>query len=259
MLSSDQIGGSRPKRRHNNAYVPALSQFSNDIAPFHSCCLWQTEISDTCEIFRHEMRPSQDCVGYQPPAISSVFGDPHFVTFDGLEYTFNGVGEFVLLKSVEKYGSPFEIQGRFEQMPRSLSGEVKSAYLSSVVVRGNSSQVIEIRLRSRQSKRYRLDVFINGRRTYFDKTSMKQQYFKGVVVYTPFDISNQSTVVVMLESGVGLEMKENLGLMSLTVYLPWNHIVRKSCPNSNIFSFQMFSRIKHVVFWATSIGTKTMT
>lgn len=229
MLSSDQIGGSRPKRHHNNAYVPSLSQFSNDIAPFYSCCLWQTEISYSCETYRHEMRPSQDCVGYQSPAIGSVFGDPHFVTFDGLEYTFNGVGEFVLLKSTEKQKTKdsVEIQGRFEQMPRSLSGEVKSSFLSSVVVKGNNSMVIEVRLRSKQSTKLRLDVFINGKRTYFDKPSMTQQFFKGVVVYTPVDIMNQSTVIVMLESGIGLELKEKLGIMSLLVYLPWNFIVRE--------------------------------
>lgn len=227
MLNNDQIGGSRPKRRHNNAYVPSVSQFSNDIAPFYYCCLWQTENSDSCETYRYEMRSSQNCVGYQPPAIGSVFGDPHVVTFDGLEYTFNGVGEFVLLKSVGTRDH-VEIQGRFEQMARSGFGEVKSAYLSSVVVKGNSSVVIEVRLRSKQSMRYRLDVLINGRTTYFDKPSMKQQFMKGVTVYTPFDDLNQSTVIVMLESGIGVEMKENVGLMSVLVYLPWNYIVRES-------------------------------
>ena len=28
-----------------------------------------------------------------------MLGDPHFATIDGLGYTFNGVGEYVLLKS----------------------------------------------------------------------------------------------------------------------------------------------------------------
>ncbi len=34
-------------------------------------------------------------------------GDPHFVTLDGLEFTFNGFGEFVLLRAEEL---DFEIQ-----------------------------------------------------------------------------------------------------------------------------------------------------
>ena len=33
-----------------------------------------------------------------PPGIASAWGDPHFTTFDGCYYTFNGVGEFILLQ-----------------------------------------------------------------------------------------------------------------------------------------------------------------
>lgn len=237
MLTSDQIGGSRPKRRHNNAYVPSLSQFTHDITPFYTCCLWQTENSDSCEAYRYQMRLSQDCVGYQAPVIASVFGDPHFITFDGLEYTFNGVGEFVLVKSVTR--DNVEIQGRFEQMPRNTFGEVMSSFLSSIVVRGNNSLIVELRLRPKESMRYKLDVFVNGERRYFDKFSMKQQFYKGVTVYTPFEVNNQSTVVVMLESGVGVEVRENLGVMSAHVYLPWNFIVRNA-----ILTFKMKINVK---------------
>uniref|UniRef100_A0A336M8F3 CSON013620 protein n=2 Tax=Culicoides sonorensis TaxID=179676 RepID=A0A336M8F3_CULSO len=223
MLSTDQIGGSRPKRFNDHSHVPSLSQYIHDIIPFYTCCAWQTENSDSCELFRYQMRLSQDCVGYQPPSIASVFGDPHFITLDGLEYSFNGIGEFVLLKSTDSRDK-FEIQGRFEQMPRNSYGEIKASHLSSIALKGNSSNVIEIRMRSRESVRYRLDVFLDGKRIFFDKFSMKQQFYGGITVYTPLEVLNQSTVVVMMESGIGLEIKENIGLMSVQVYVPWNFI-----------------------------------
>ena len=47
--------------------------------------------------------------------IATVFGDPHVYTFDNRAYTFNGVGEYVLVRS----NSPkvkIDVQGRFEQV-----------------------------------------------------------------------------------------------------------------------------------------------
>lgn len=46
-----------------------------------------------------------------------VFGDPHFVTFDGVEYSFNGKGEWTLMRSTTGAQNRFLLQGRTEQMP----------------------------------------------------------------------------------------------------------------------------------------------
>lgn len=43
------------------------------------------------------------------PAV--VFGDPHFITFDGISYSFNGKGEYTLVTSAMKQ---LTIQGRTE-------------------------------------------------------------------------------------------------------------------------------------------------
>lgn len=50
----------------------------------------------TLVIIRFERRPSQDCVAYQPPGVAGIFGDPHIVTFDDLQYTFNGKGTYII-------------------------------------------------------------------------------------------------------------------------------------------------------------------
>ena len=46
--------------------------------------------------------------------LATVFGDPHVYTFDNQAFTFNGLGEYVLVRA----NSPkvkLDVQGRFEQ------------------------------------------------------------------------------------------------------------------------------------------------
>lgn len=170
-------------------------------------------------------RPTQDCVSYQPPAVAAVFGDPHVMTFDNLQYTFNGKGEFVLVR-VQNSEQRFDVQGRFEEVRPNIHGRVMATQLTSIVARGNDSTVVEVRLRPREAQwRYRLDVIADGRRVYFDRPSLKFQHLFGVTVYTPTYILNQSEVVIMFSNGAGVEVIENSGHMTARVYMPWNFIV----------------------------------
>ncbi|KAK4887724.1 hypothetical protein RN001_003995 [Aquatica leii] len=232
MLSYDQQEGGSPHRSHNLGYlpwniankVPTLSHWYHDMVPKYLCCRWQYEQAVGCETVRFERRPTQDCVSYQSPAVGGVFGDPHIMTFDNIIYTFNGKGEFVLVRT-SNTENKLDVQGRFEQMPMNAYGEVLATQMTSVVARGNSSTIVEIKLRPQDAQwRYRLDVLANGRRIYFDRSTIKFQHFPGVTIYTPTYILNQSEVIVMFDSGAGVEVVENKGYMTARVYLPRNYI-----------------------------------
>ena len=51
-----------------------------------------------------------------------AYGDPHFTTLDETTYTFNGLGEFWLLKvteaMVEDLPAQFYLQARMQQVPQ---------------------------------------------------------------------------------------------------------------------------------------------
>lgn len=64
--------------------------------------------------------------------VATVFGDPHIITFDNVEYTFNGKGEFILVQA-NKGKELLNIQGRFEQVPENIYGEVRATQLTSIV------------------------------------------------------------------------------------------------------------------------------
>ncbi|XP_037032471.1 sushi domain-containing protein 2-like [Bradysia coprophila] len=79
-----------------------------DILPWYTCCKLSVTKS-YCNLY-YEKRPSNDGKCYRPPHCGHVIGDPHFTTFDGLYYTFLGLGEFWVIRSED-----FAMQGRFTQ------------------------------------------------------------------------------------------------------------------------------------------------
>ncbi|XP_035701228.1 protein mesh [Folsomia candida] len=243
LLSYDYVWGGKPRRSHadgahpfNETYkVPALSHYLHHVAPFYSCCVWNSERSPGCYDFLEEVRVSQNCVGYEPPGLATVFGSLHFYTFDGVAFTFNPKGEFVLLKS---NFSQLEIQGRFEQpAPREDGKAVNSTKLTVIAAREGNSATVEVRLRPEEARwRYKLDVLVNGEKVFFDRDPQKVQHFPGVTVYTPTYVRNQSVVIVMFKSGAGVEVVENKGHTAARVYLPTSFKVS----GNNLYFMEIF-------------------
>lgn len=67
------------------------------------------------EIRNDDGVPPLTGIGFIPPA--SSYADPHLVTFDGLGYDFQAVGEFTLVEAVS--GDPLSVQVRYSAVPGS--------------------------------------------------------------------------------------------------------------------------------------------
>ena len=74
-----------------------------------------------------------------------MFGDPHFYTFDGMPYTFNGLGEYVLVRA-DSPRVKLDVQGRFERVQESPYGEVLASTLTAVAAKDNVSATVEVQL-----------------------------------------------------------------------------------------------------------------
>lgn len=72
--------------------------------------------------------------------VGFTWGDPHFQTVDGHTYTFNGLGEYVLLRSL---GNDLEIQVRLTLLDM-LSTDFNATVISAVVVRQGTAQVVQV-------------------------------------------------------------------------------------------------------------------
>uniref|UniRef100_A0A8C1T238 Sushi domain containing 2 n=1 Tax=Cyprinus carpio TaxID=7962 RepID=A0A8C1T238_CYPCA len=196
VLTGDSIGGSTPDRGHDwgeppykkPPRVPGFSHWKYDVISFYYCCLW----SDNCEYyFTH--RPSSDCRTYRPPRVAAVLGDPHFMTFDGVTFTFNGKGEYMLVYSSDR---ELSVQGRTEPM-RFENGTVAMATrLSSVAMREKDSDVIEVRLGDQEDE---LQVLMNQQVLSFSEQKW-------------IDLSGKTSLLILSKAGEGV--------MTLTVLLP---------------------------------------
>ncbi|XP_017654964.1 mucin-4 [Nannospalax galili] len=76
------------------------------------CCHWNDK-PHFCVLYqlRH---PPVSCAGYRPPRLAWAFGDPHIITLDNVSYTFNGLGDFLLVQARDR-NSSFQLQGRTAQ------------------------------------------------------------------------------------------------------------------------------------------------
>ena len=86
-----------------------------------------------------------------------MFGDPHIRTLDGLEYTFNGIGEFVLVTVKD---GEFVLQGRMEK-PVSENEDIQATIFSAFVANGGATTVsIQFGMIKDQLVQYRCDARI---------------------------------------------------------------------------------------------------
>ncbi|XP_034548771.1 sushi domain-containing protein 2 [Notolabrus celidotus] len=209
VLTGDSTGGSTPDRAHDwgsppyraPPRVPGYSHWLYDVMSFYYCCLW----SHHCHIYLNH-RPSSGCRNYQPPRAGVVLGDPHFITFDGLSYTFNGKGEFHLASSTDR---ELSVQARTEPVKLKNGTLATATRLSSVVMKEKASDVIEVR-----QAEGNLQVLRNQKVLHF--TEQRWMDLHGVFVFAPC----LQNVTVIFHSGAAVEVRVQEGTMAATVLLP---------------------------------------
>ncbi|XP_037353011.1 sushi domain-containing protein 2 [Talpa occidentalis] len=213
LLTADSTGGSTPDRGHDwgappfrvPPRVPGLSHWLYDVISFYYCCLWAPE----CHRYM-QRRPSSDCRTYRPPRVASVFGDPHIITFDGANFTFNGQGEYVLL---EAELTNLRVQGRAQNRTAPQGSMIRGTGLTAVAVQEGDSDVVEVRLAASV-----LQVLLNQQVLSFTEQSWMD--LRGMFL----SVASGDKVSVMLSSGAGLEVNIRGQFLSVSVLLPENFL-----------------------------------
>ncbi|XP_057887376.1 mucin-4 [Melospiza georgiana] len=186
--------------------------------PFHAATDTELEAFDWCcrrvgkPLFCArfaEKRPRVDCEGYVPPTPASAFGDPHITTLDGLTYTFNGLGDFVLLLASDARTS-FVLHGRTAQtgMAQATNFVAFAAqYISKTIT------TVEWTLGSQDD----IHVLLNNKTIQFSYS----QDLGDEVYYSPgVLLVNSSSVTAVLDGSVAVSVSATSGILSVVCSLP---------------------------------------
>ena len=136
-----------------------------------------------------------------------VRGDPHIVTLDGQQYTFNGKGEFVLIETGD---DSFSLQARMVPINGSAANSSQATVFKAIVGRQNDSDIVQFEITDDG-----VLTIINDEE--FDLTFINEQEFNNVVVT---NLGNGSFAASFF-SGAYLEVKEENGIFTgVIVSLP---------------------------------------
>ena len=152
-----------------------------------------------------------------------VQGDPHPITLDGLKYTFNGLGEYLL---TEVGSGTFILQGRMVQATSPSGEAVRATVMSAIVIREGNSNTIQFQTGSYPGHP---EALVNGQ--FIDFSEITIQEFCDVVVS-----KSGATLTARFNSGAFIEVQEEKGfLATLIVSLPavWQGLTRGLLGNYN--------------------------
>ncbi|XP_019614681.1 PREDICTED: sushi domain-containing protein 2-like [Branchiostoma belcheri] len=198
-LLQDGPGRGTPDRVHTSS---TLRHFGADVYPWIVCC----KLSRNCNLY-FELRPANDGTGYVFPWPAWTFGDPHFITLDGVSYTFNGAGEFLLL---DVNNGQFRVQGRMEQLVDDGGSAVSATILTALVMKENSSETVQVQL----SEVRTMDVLVDGQLKDFQELTVQE--FNGFVV----TVETATEASISFNSGIGVAVRAVEDMLSIAVTLP---------------------------------------
>nr|XP_054768513.1 sushi domain-containing protein 2-like [Lytechinus pictus] len=189
--------------------VPILSHYLSDTVPYLQCCVAEGRDEQRfCELYRR-VRPPNNCYNYQPPKPASAFGDPHFITFDGLNYTFNGYGEFTLANLDE---NEFILQARSVPMREAPNATIFTA----VATKSNGSDVIHVEANGT----FGMSVFFRreGRQCFeeADFTLRSTWYLRGVTVRAKEHLAVDG-ISISFDNGIAVKLTARNDALALFV------------------------------------------
>ncbi|XP_033122638.1 uncharacterized protein LOC117121521, partial [Anneissia japonica] len=144
-----------------------------DLFPKYYCCA-ASQDPYFCGLFT-EKRPAGSCDGYLPPNTGWMFGDPHMTTLDGYDYTFNGIGEYILEEVMLEDNQRFVVQCRMQPPILQTDSVAGATVFTSFVGAIDNGTKVEMRI---TEDALDLDILVNG--TVINKTALVEDAYTSI-------------------------------------------------------------------------------
>ncbi|XP_068682562.1 uncharacterized protein [Montipora foliosa] len=191
--------------RYHKLRFPEKHQ-KHDLEAFGYCCLTSRRRVESCKKY-YEKRPSKGCRAYVPPQRAPVFGDPHLVTLDGKNYTFNGLGEYVMIDVKKSF---FQLQAR----TKLAKGGGTATVFAAAVAKEENTSTLQCTLMEEGG----LEVLINGQifQEFHSLTNVSFLLNDSVAVSRP----QNNSFLVTFPSGISVTVTEIQDSLSIVFAAP---------------------------------------
>ncbi|CAH1247820.1 SCUBE3 [Branchiostoma lanceolatum] len=189
--------------------------YTREYLPYQWCTM---QARSTAYVDRYvSRRIMSSSSSYRMVIQGTGFGDPHLATADGVEFTFNGYNEYVLLRSRSSAPYRFELQGRTSQSA-TRNGNVKATVFTAFAFRQPDDKV-EVFLSEDSSsflvrvngQEVPISAIVNGSRSTFGDGRMFPRYANGN------GQSNATGLLVSFPSGASVVINLSNNILTYTV------------------------------------------
>ncbi|XP_035686822.1 mucin-like protein [Branchiostoma floridae] len=209
----NRIGGGTLLTGHAGGHLVINDQVADEAA-YQSCCVGASGLRSGwyCQRFqtlRPLSAPSAPGCRHYPVNIGWTWfrWDPHFTTMDGVSYTFNGLGEYVI---VDVDNGLYQVQGRTAL----AQGSSHATVISAVAINERGKLPIQTNIVGNSS----LDLYINGSMadTSVFESNDEIEVGDNAIILKP---SNDSILVVFV-SGMTVKVSAKKGMLAVEFSAP---------------------------------------